>query len=89
MRRGITEAFDSVGHIRDGDTSAKFSDEAIARVGGIFKRFDVNGDGYISHDELASVFQHVDPDHWNTDNVFCCMRWKVVLLLILQNCIVA
>mmetsp|Transcript_115239 Transcript_115239/g.325638 ORF Transcript_115239/g.325638 Transcript_115239/m.325638 type:complete len:669 (-) Transcript_115239:97-2103(-) len=35
----------------------------------IFQDFDQNGDGFISRDELASVFRALDPVHWSDDRI--------------------
>eukprot|EP00927_Polykrikos_kofoidii_P071261 TRINITY_DN67553_c0_g1_i1.p1 TRINITY_DN67553_c0_g1~~TRINITY_DN67553_c0_g1_i1.p1 ORF type:complete len:575 (-),score=109.10 TRINITY_DN67553_c0_g1_i1:118-1842(-) len=35
----------------------------------VFKRFDLNGDGVISREELASVLRAVDPGEWNDEKV--------------------
>jgi len=67
---GVDTFFDATVDI----THPKYADEAIKRCSAIFKRFDVNGDGVISYDELASLFQAVDPDHWNADSVRRLMK---------------
>lgn len=34
-----------------------------------FKRFDQDGSGFISHEELGKVLQSLDPDDWDNDRV--------------------
>lgn len=63
MARGV----DSI--LRPEKYSSDYDDDARKRVTAIFKRFDKNDDGKITYEELTSIFQGVDPDHWNEVSV--------------------
>lgn len=49
-------------------------DKAIKRCSAIFSRFDINGDGNITYEELSTIFRAVDPDHWDDQSIKRLMK---------------